>query len=58
MSKVKCNECGLDDVVKAGRRWRKIANDPPKRVRVRQYRCKKCGKLFVPDDALGIDEKE
>lgn len=52
MLEVKCNECSSTDVIKAGWRWRRITNQPPKRIKVRQFRCRACGKLFVPDDTL------
>jgi transposase-like protein len=44
-NKVTCDECGSNEVVKCGKRWRKLPNDG--RVRdVQMFSCKNCGKIF------------
>ena len=45
---IQCNECGSNDVTKAGLHWRRISKNPPVRIRIQAYRCKQCGKLFMP----------
>ena len=40
-----CDECNGTNVVKYGRRWRKIPNNGRRRD-VQQYQCKDCGKIF------------
>lgn len=37
-----CNECGSENVVKAGFAWRN-------RKKVQRFRCKDCGKVFAPE---------
>ena len=40
---IKCTDCNSDNVIKAGFDWKD-------RKRVQRYRCKNCGKVFVPKD--------
>ncbi len=42
-----CDECGSEDVVKAGYSYRVVKRNPIVRKRIQQYRCKKCFKIFV-----------
>lgn len=39
---IKCNVCGSEKVIKAGWAWRN------RQKNVQKYRCKECGKIFVP----------
>lgn len=48
MQVIKCNECGSEDIKKAGRNtWRVIDKDSHLRQRVQKFQCNVCGKIFV-----------
>ncbi len=46
-STIKCDECGSEEYVKAGKGWRVVTLHPKVRKSLQQYRCKKCGHIFV-----------
>ncbi len=48
--RIKCDECGSEEYVKAGKGWRVVSLHPRARKQLQQYRCKKCGNLFVNEN--------
>ena len=50
MNEIRCDECGSIEYTKSGFRTRNNPNPPPKRIQVRQYKCKKCFKIFIVKD--------
>ncbi len=54
MKMVKCNECGSENVIKAGHNvWRVIDKKKHLRHRVQKWQCNDCGKRFTVDDSAG-----
>lgn len=47
---LKCPDCGSNDIRGQGRRWKgNPCSDNPPRIKVQQYCCKSCGKIFAGD---------
>lgn len=50
MSMIKCDECGSENVIKAGKQWRVVSKNPSIREKRQAFRCKNCGKIFIPKE--------
>lgn len=45
---LRCNECDSNDLIGAGKEWKRNPDGGvPRRIKVQKYRCKSCGKIMV-----------
>ena len=48
MQIIKCNDCGSEDIKKAGRNtWRVIDKEKHLRQKMQRFQCNNCGKIFL-----------
>ncbi len=48
MQVIKCNDCGSEDVKKAGHNtWRVVDKEKHIRQKMQRWQCNVCGKIFI-----------
>lgn len=51
-----CPDCKSHNLIGSGKRWKKNTNgDSPPRVKVQQYLCNDCGKVFIDGEGAKSD---
>lgn len=57
MQIIKCDECGSEDVKKAGHNtWRVVDKEKHIRQKMQRWQCNSCGKIFIVRNGKAKEE--